>query len=283
VDIDHAHLGRGYAEPTRASLDACAHFAPKGLALEPVYTGKTMAALRDDARRLGLRNVLFWQTARRGPIPHASDFKDRLPPALRRALDDPRAMGWRIGRRRALVAVGAVITGGLVSRVSGYPDQGEGCVLARWELAVVRAAAEALLPPAASADEIAAVPPRVDRYVAGMPPEVQREVRAMLGLVEHGTPIGGRLHRFTGLAASEREEYLAGLEARGGVLSLAYRGLRDLCMLALYVQPSTWSAIAYEGPRLPLSYDPHGADRWQWPGYDALVAPPGATPRGLVR
>jgi D-cysteine desulfhydrase len=283
VDIDHAHLGRGYAEPTKASLDACTHFAPKGLALEPVYTGKTMAALRDDARRLGLRNVLFWQTARRGPIPHASDFKDRLPPALRRALDDPSAMGRRIGRRRVLFTVGAVVTGSFASRVTGYPDTGPGRVLERWELAVVQAAAEALLPPAASVDEIAAVPTGVDRYVAGMPPEMQREVHAMLGLVEHGTPIGGRLHRFTRLPASAREEYLASLEAHGGVLSLAYRGLRDCCMLALYAQPSTWAALGYEGPRQPLSYDPHGAERWQWPAYDALVAPPGATPRGLVR
>src|SRR5262249_45861506 len=86
--------------------------------------------------------------------------------------------------------------------------------------------------------------------------------------------------RFTRLAPGEREAFLTSLEARGGLLSQAYRGLRDLCMCGLYQQPSTWAAIGYDGPRQPLGYDPRGPDRWQWPAYDALVAPRGAGPRG---
>src|SRR6185436_525599 len=50
VVIDHAHLGRGYAEPTPASLAACEAAKREGIDLEPVYTGKALAALRDVSR-----------------------------------------------------------------------------------------------------------------------------------------------------------------------------------------------------------------------------------------
>jgi D-cysteine desulfhydrase len=284
IVVDRAHLGRGYAEPTAASLAACERLAAEGIRLEPVYTGKAMAALRADARRLGLRRVLFWQTARRGPIPHAEDWRDRLPSPLARALADG-AKPARRGRRRVLVAVVAAIGAGVTARLTGYPSlpgwRGE--VLAAWEAHVVTAAAEALLAPAASAEEISEVAARADRYLGGMPRAVQREAHAMLALVEHGTVLGRHAARFTRLGASAREAYLSGFEARGGALAQAYRGLRDLCMLALYQQPSTWEALGYDGPRVPLDYDPRGPDRWRWAAYEVLAAPAGALPRGLVR
>jgi D-cysteine desulfhydrase len=116
-----------------------------------------------------------------------------------------------------------------------------------------------------------------------MPSRTLREVGAMLLLIEHGTsPLGGRLRRFTSLDPASRGAYLAGLEARGGLLAQAYRGLRDLVMVAYYQQPSAWKAIGYEGPRVPLDYDPRGPLRAEWPAYDALVAPRGAVPRGAV-
>jgi D-cysteine desulfhydrase len=284
LSIDRAHLGPGYGEPTAESLAACEVALREGIELEPVYTGKALSALR----ALGggrVRNVLFWSTVRRGPIPHAADWRSRIPPALDRAVADPAAFARRLGRRRILVAVGAAVTGGLALRITGYPPlpgwRGE--VLAAWEAQVVAAAAEALLVPAASAGEIAEIAARVDRYLASMPAAVQREVHAMLALVEQGTPLGLHLSRLTSLDPSERSRYLSGLEARGGTLAQVYRGLRDLCMLALYQQPSTWAALGYDGPRQPLGYDPRGPDRWRWPAYDALVAPPGALPRGMAQ
>ena len=271
--IDHAHLGRGYAEPTPASLAACEAARAGGVELEPVYTGKALAALRAGAREAKLRNVIFWSTVRRDPIPHAASFREKLPPALARALADPAAFSRRIGRRRVLLTVGATSTAGLVLRTTGYPalPGWHGEVLAAWEAEVVTAAAEALLGPEASPDEIAQVAARVDRYLATMPVEVQREVHAMLGLVEHGTALGLRLARFTRLGIAEREAYLAGLGGRGGLLSQVYCGLRDLVVLGFYQQPSTWPSLGYDGPRQPLTYDPRGPERWQWPAYDALV------------
>ena len=58
--IDTRHAGR-YGAPTPASLAAVETAARVGLALDPVYTGKVMAALLDDARagRLDGKRVLF--------------------------------------------------------------------------------------------------------------------------------------------------------------------------------------------------------------------------------
>ncbi len=296
IAIDHAHVGPGYAEVTRASLAACEELAAEGIAIEPVYTGKAMAALAADARsgKRKIKRAIFWVTVRHGPLPCAPDWKRRLPAALARRLDAP-VQDRRgaapppepglVTRRRVMVAVGAAIAGGVALRVTGYPPLPgwKGEVLSAWEAQVLGAAAEALLPPAATPAQIAEVAARVDRLMVGWRPAMQREARGMLALIEHGTPLGRRLHRFTRLSLEERAAYLAGLEARGGLLAHAYRGLRDLCMLALYQQPSSWDAIGYEGPKMPLDYDPHGPARWAWAAYDAMVAPQGALPRGMVK
>lgn len=47
VDTRNDWLGRCYGDPTPASVRAVADAAEQGLTLEPVYTGKTLAALRD--------------------------------------------------------------------------------------------------------------------------------------------------------------------------------------------------------------------------------------------
>lgn len=281
--IDRHHLGAAYAHPTKASLAAVEAIAAEGIHLEPVYTGKAMAAVTADARRLGLRNVLLWCTARRAlPDPDPA-WRDRLPPALRKRLDDPGAA--RVTRRRVLVGLAAAAAAGVAVRTCGYDDLAHfpGEVLSTWHAHVLAAAAEALIP-GATPDQITALPARLDRYLTGMPPKVKREAKAMLALIEHGTtPLGHRLRRFTLLAPADRERYLAALEARGGVYSQAYRGLRDLVMLGFYQQPSAWPEIHYEGPKVSLSYDPRGPDRARWPAYDAMSAPAGALPKGVMR
>lgn len=58
IDTRDDWLGRCYGDPTPASVQAVADAAAAGLTLEPVYTGKTLAALRD----LGdsLRAPVLW-------------------------------------------------------------------------------------------------------------------------------------------------------------------------------------------------------------------------------
>ncbi|MFT3767084.1 MAG: pyridoxal-phosphate dependent enzyme [Minicystis sp.] len=283
LTIDRAHVGPAYAHPTAESMAAVERMAAEGIHLDPVYTGKAMAALLADAREGGMRNVIFWCTLRRAlPAPDPA-WRDHLPPALRRRLESPAPA--LLTRRRVILGLAAVAAAGIVVRTSGYAALPgfPGEVLSTWQAHVLRAAAEALLPPDTGPDPIAAIPANVDRYLTGMPPKVKREAKAMLALIEHGTTLfGGKLPRFSRISAADREAYLNRLEARGGLYSQASRALRDLVMLGYYQQPSTWPALGYEGPRVPLGYDPRGPARVSWPSYDALVAPPGAVPKGVL-
>lgn len=274
--IERGYLGAAYAHPTKGALDAVEALGAEGIALEPIYTGKAMAALLAGAEREGATRVLFWSTVRRALPEPEPTWREKLPPALRRRLGAGDAP--RLGRRRVLLGLAAAAVVGVAVRTSGYPPYPgfPGAVLSSWHAHVIRAAAEALLPDAPP-EQLDAVAARVDRYLAGMPPRVKREVKGMLALIEHGTtPLGHRLHRFTRSSPAEREAFLAGLEARGGLLSQAYRGLRDLVMLGTYQQPITWPAIGYSGPWVP-------AERPRLSTYDALRAPEGALPKGLIR
>ncbi len=68
--VEHRFVGRGYGWPSPESLAAVARARDFGLELEPIYTGKVMAALLSDARegRLDKRRVLFMQTQSTVPL-----------------------------------------------------------------------------------------------------------------------------------------------------------------------------------------------------------------------
>jgi len=53
-------LGTTYGDPTPASVAAVADAAAHGLALEPVYTGKALAAIRDLAETRALAGPILW-------------------------------------------------------------------------------------------------------------------------------------------------------------------------------------------------------------------------------
>jgi 1-aminocyclopropane-1-carboxylate deaminase/D-cysteine desulfhydrase-like pyridoxal-dependent ACC family enzyme len=79
------------SRPTPASI-AATETARARLHLEPVYTGKAMAALLDDARegRLAGKRVLFlhtWNGTELAPLIERAPAIDMLPAALRRVLD----------------------------------------------------------------------------------------------------------------------------------------------------------------------------------------------------
>ncbi len=62
VEVIHTHLGRGYGHPTAAGEHASRlAIDEEGIELEPVYTGKALAALAEAARTLA-GPVLFWDT-----------------------------------------------------------------------------------------------------------------------------------------------------------------------------------------------------------------------------
>lgn len=83
--VDHRFFGPGYAHPTPAAEEAVAQAAVAGLILETTYTGKTLAALLEDARagRLAGQNVLFLDTF------NSLDLRPLLPPTRDPALLPP--------------------------------------------------------------------------------------------------------------------------------------------------------------------------------------------------
>ncbi|MBL4632494.1 MAG: pyridoxal-phosphate dependent enzyme [Kofleriaceae bacterium] len=60
--VDTSCVGSGYAHPSKDSLGACELLRGHGLALDPVYTGKAMAALLRDASDMPASKLLFWHT-----------------------------------------------------------------------------------------------------------------------------------------------------------------------------------------------------------------------------
>ncbi len=266
VEIERGHLGGGYAVETPEALQACALGRDSGLPLEPTYTGKTLAALL--GRRSAGQRVLFWQSAHRD-VPRPAGWERALPPELRALLDSHRRPG--ISRRRVLLAGAGVAVGAVAwQRSTGYSGA------PGWRGAVLAAAAEVLVPSGAPGPTPLEVAANADRYVATMSPKGQREVRLLLIAVEQGTSLlGGHPHRFTRLSPAEREEFLTSLAARGGLLALLYRGLRDLCLLGYWQDPRTWPALAYVGPTVQAGTQPGTAPH-------PLRAPAGAVPKAAV-
>lgn len=78
IVFDDSFLGEGYGLPSPAALNAIDLNARlEGILLDPVYTGKAMAALVDMARQkaTGTDKILFWHT---GGAPSLFAYKDDL-------------------------------------------------------------------------------------------------------------------------------------------------------------------------------------------------------------
>lgn len=291
VVIDHKQVGPGYGIASQASLRAVEELTGHGLACEPIYTGKALAALLDDLRGQQVRGpVLFWSTVRHpGPLPADPEWRQRLPRGLRMRLaaepegqGDPQAEAWQRQRsRRRFVTVGLVGLAGLAVavRTTGYRDLPgwQGQALSAREAWILAAAAEALLPPAPPLPEgWQGVASAIERYLSGTTPKLRREVAALLALVEQGTPLGGYLTRLTRLEPDDRRQALVRLGQHGGLLGDAWRGLRDLVMLGYYAHPASWPDLGYGGPPMPPGPRPRR------PAYAQLMAPAGGRPRASM-
>ena len=94
--VEAGHLGRGYGYSTQASRRAVAIAAEHGLFLDPIYTGKVMAALLADAEtgRLDGKRVLFIHSFSHEGWRSSVDRELgllQLPGALRRLVERPGA------------------------------------------------------------------------------------------------------------------------------------------------------------------------------------------------
>jgi len=274
VRVVRNQLGKGYGLATAQSLAAVEVLRSEGVPLEPIYTGKAFAALLADAaaHRVSGR-VLFWNTVRRGPLPHDADWRRKLPPRLSRYLDRSTT---HHGRRAVLVGGAAALAAIAWARVSGYqPIVWTGEVLAPWEAQVLAAAVEVLS--GLSGLDGLTVAANVDRFLVPMSAGMKGEIHQLMALVEHGTPLGLQRARFTKLSREAREAFLLSLDSRGWLLSQAFRGLRDLVLMGTYQQDKTWPALGYKGPLPPMP-----APELVNAPYDTFRAPKGATPKGTV-
>ena len=258
-------VGPGYGRASAASRAATTALRAADIPAEPVYTGKAFACLLADGPSLDDTDVLFWMTARsaaptddeRHPATadEGNEWRAPLPTALARRLDPVRF------RRRQLLT--ATLTGAagatLGFRLVGYravTGPWSGSVLSAREAAIVAAASQAL----AGIDDTGALPGgvapwevaiRVDAYLATLPRRTRRDVHAMLTLVEQGTPLGLDVRRLTRMPVVARRRTLMRVASAGGLLAVAVRGLRDLCLLGIWQTPRTWPDIGYEGPSVP--------------------------------
>lgn len=281
LELIRGHVGPGYAEASETSLLGASWLLEEGIAGEPVYTGKALAALAEDAQAGRTRHPLFWVTVRRAGLEPREGWRDRLPPLLRDLAHDAGAggsvgAGPRSPQRRRLMAglaAAAALVG--VVRLTGYEGEG-GEVLLAAEVAVVRAAGEALFPDA-SATDLDALAGRVDRYLLTFPVSLRAEVHALFFAVEQTLPFSVGLVRFTSLSPADRLLALQRVASLGGPGLLIARSMRDLVLVAWYQGEGAWPEIGYEGPMVEAGPRPGGAGASV---YDALRAPAGWVPFG---
>lgn len=134
-----------------------------------------------------------------------------------------------------------------VARGAGSDQVGAGPrALTRKEHAVVGAAAEALLVGVpVNASELA---DRVDAELALIGDPVLSDVKAVLGLLEHLTILGGRLRPFTRLDPAERLAYLQGWgTSRFNLRRASYQAIRTLVHFYGWSEDATRPLTGYQG------------------------------------
>lgn len=290
VVINYSQVGPGYGRASGSSLDAVGVLKRQGIGLEPIYTGKAMAALLVDAETSRRENRtidswLFWNTVRRPePMQVVDGWRARLPPALIARLQQVEGLtgahrAARRSRRWFLVGGAAtVVSATALLRLTGYPTLAtwHGRTLSAAEAHILAAAAEALLVGAPLPAEHTAIAEPLDRYVTALPPKMRNEIHALIWLVEQSsTPFAGEWHRMSSLPLAARTQYLGELARRRDVIGDAARGLRDLVVLGYYAMPTSWNTIGFTGPLVPDTPRPRRAI------YAQLVAPAGQAPVGM--
>lgn len=150
----------------------------------------------------------------------------------------------------ALGLGGLACQGGEAGYTALLPEGERPTQLAPREYAVLRAAADRIVPAASGQPGALAlgVPARIDRELAfhGLP--LRDDMTAALQLVEWW-PLIGRGSRFTRLDGAAQDAVLASLAAsRLAACRTAFQGIKFVTVFFAYTQEPTWPAIGYDGP-----------------------------------
>ena len=119
--------------------------------------------------------------------------------------------------------------------------------LSEKEYAVARAAAEALL--VGVPVTAAVVAARIDQELAWVGEPIRTDMKTVLTLMEHATPLGGRMRRFTSLTPEQRLAYLQGWRhSRFQLRRAAYGALKGFVYYFAYIDPATRPLTGFTGP-----------------------------------
>jgi hypothetical protein len=115
------------------------------------------------------------------------------------------------------------------------------------EYAVARAAAEALLvgvPVSATT-----VAKRIDQELAWVGEPIRTDMKTVLNLTEHFTPLGGRIRRYTELEPAEWLAYMKTWRAsRLQLRRAAYQALKGFVYYFAYIDDATRTITRFSGP-----------------------------------
>jgi hypothetical protein len=115
------------------------------------------------------------------------------------------------------------------------------------EFAVVRAAAESILDGVPVAAEEVAL--RIDRELALVGEPIRGDFKTALTLLEHLTPLGGKLRRFTALDPAARLGYLHGWRESRFVLRRAvFQAVKAFVFFFAYSDDATRPLTGFYGP-----------------------------------
>ncbi|MBZ0251698.1 MAG: hypothetical protein K8I02_00025, partial [Candidatus Methylomirabilis sp.] len=80
-------------------------------------------------------------------------------------------------------------------------------------------------------------------------PEVLAQIKQLLLIFEHGTPLAGLFRRFTSLSAEDRRAYMESWERSGAAFRKAvFLALKKMACLSYYADEATWRLLEYDGP-----------------------------------
>lgn len=115
------------------------------------------------------------------------------------------------------------------------------------EYAVARAAAEALL--VGVPVSAVTVAKRIDQELAWAGDPMRTDMKTVLSLLEHATPLGGRARRFTALPVEARLKYLETWKhSRLNLRRAAFQALKGFVVYTAYIDPATRVITGFQGP-----------------------------------
>jgi hypothetical protein len=148
----------------------------------------------------------------------------------------------------AAIALASLVPAGCEK---AYPHAGDDRLdlqsLTPKEYAVVRAAAEALLVGVPVTP--ATVAQRIDRELAAVGDPIRKDMKTVLSLMEHATPLSFHVRRFTALTQDERLVYMRGWrDSRFQLRRAAYQALKGFIYYFAYIDPATRAITGFQGP-----------------------------------